>query len=72
MALVGGKEGLDFYQRLAVEAPEFLVSGGKLFLEIGKSQGARVKEIFKTPLWAEGTIHRDLSGKDRFFSLEKQ
>ena len=72
IAFVGGDEGLDFYKRLAVEAPEFLVSGGKLYLEIGCFQGNQVREIFKTSHWTPGIIHQDLSGKDRFFSLEKQ
>ena len=42
------------------------------YLEIGCFQGNQVREIFKTSHWTPGIIHQDLSGKDRFFSLEKQ
>lgn len=71
-ALVGGKEGVFFYEKLALEAPSYLKKGGCLFLEIGASQGERVKQIFQTPDWKEGIVEKDLSGKDRFFFLEKQ
>ena len=68
LALVGGATGLEFYERLARELPAHLNPGGKIFLEIGAAQGASVKNIFN----GEGTLLKDLSGKDRFFFLEKQ
>ncbi len=71
-ALDGGEEGLDFYKRLSLEVHDHLKSGGHLYLEIGFSQGKRVQEIFKSPLWKESELIQDLSGKDRFFFLEKQ
>lgn len=71
-ALVGGKKGTEFYERLAVELPPYLSSGGQLFLEIGADQGAAVKEIFNSPLWRQLELIQDWSKKDRFFFLEKQ
>lgn len=72
MALVAEDEGFAFYERLAKEAPQYLKDGGSLFLEIGWMQGERVKKIFEGPLWKKGELLQDLSGKDRFFFLEKQ
>ncbi len=72
MALVGGERGSDFYERLALEAPNYLESGGWMFLEIGDRQGALVKEIFSSTVWKQIQLFQDLSGKDRFFFLEKQ
>ncbi len=45
LALDGGADGLDFYRRLAVEAPEFLAPQGSLVLEVGYNQSQRVTEI---------------------------
>lgn len=70
MALVGGREGLDFYTRLSAELPQFLNSGGKVFLEMGNAQGEKIKEIFATPAWTDGEVIQDWAGHDRFFFLE--
>lgn len=72
MALVGGEYGVDFYERLAADLPDYLNDGGMVFLEIGATQGSRVKEIFASPIWKRIEVFQDLSGKDRFFFLEKQ
>ena len=72
LALVGGEDGLDFYRRLALDLPEHLNEGGQVFLEIGFTQGKGVQEIFNSPIWRERKVFQDLSGKDRFFFLEKQ
>ena len=37
-ALAGGRDGFDFYRRIVKQAKGHLVSGGWLFLEIGKGQ----------------------------------
>ncbi|MBI3900732.1 MAG: peptide chain release factor N(5)-glutamine methyltransferase, partial [Chlamydiia bacterium] len=47
MALVAKNRGLFFYQRLAVEALDYLPSGGQNFLDIGHFQIKAVKEISK-------------------------
>ena len=66
MALVGGKSGLEFYERLATQIDEILLPGGKLFLEIGYDQGDAVKSLF-----AGSRVEKDWSGHDRFVFYEK-
>ncbi|MDE3056094.1 MAG: peptide chain release factor N(5)-glutamine methyltransferase [Verrucomicrobiota bacterium] len=66
MALVAEEEGLLFYRRIAREAPDFLLPGGELFLEIGHGQAKDIVAIFGPP-WKEQEIFFDLSGKERIF-----
>ncbi|MFO0693236.1 MAG: peptide chain release factor N(5)-glutamine methyltransferase [Polyangiales bacterium] len=46
LALDGGADGLDFYRRLAKEAPARLVDGGVLLVEVGQGQAADVEQAF--------------------------
>ena len=46
-ALDGGEDGLDFYRRLADDAPARLNEGGTLFMEIGIGQKDEIARIFK-------------------------
>lgn len=66
MALDGGVDGLDFYRRIAAEAPGHLKKRGVLMMEIGWDQGVAVTEL----LAAGGRFEKiqclkDLTGKDR-------
>jgi release factor glutamine methyltransferase len=70
LALVGGRTGLEFYQRLALDLPSHLNSGAKVFLEIGMAQGEALNKIFSNPCWVKKELRQDWSGKDRFFFLE--
>ena len=45
-ALIGGRDGLAPYRRIAVDFKRFLRVGGQLFLEMGESQGAEIQKIF--------------------------
>ena len=71
LALDGGADGLDFYRRLAKDAPAHLNEGGKILLEIGCEQGADVIRIFAEAGWREGRVEQDLAGRDRVFSALK-
>ncbi len=47
MALDGGDDGLDFYRRIAAEAPKHLTDGGALMLEVGWNQAQQVAELLQ-------------------------
>jgi len=69
-ALVGGRTGYEFYERLAVELPLFMNPSGKVFLEIGTGMGEGVKKLFYSTIWKNHLVSSDWSGHDRFFSVE--
>lgn len=71
-ALCSGPTGLEFYERLAREVGTYLNPGGKLFLEIGYTQGPALKEIFTSPHFKNLNLRKDWAGHDRFFSLENE
>jgi release factor glutamine methyltransferase len=66
-ALVSGPTGLEMYQRLARELPDYLNVPAKIWLEIGSDQGEEIQKIFNG-----GRVEKDYSLHDRFFSLEFQ
>ncbi len=68
MALMAGKTGVEFYQRLSQTLPHYLHPGGKVFLEIGAKQGEVINNFFNLPVWKELQIKKDWAGHDRFFS----
>lgn len=70
LALVSGESGLEFYQRLADELPEFLNANAKVWFEVGEKQGEAVKNTFSASKWKKVEYQRDWSGNDRFFFLE--
>ncbi|MCC6128221.1 MAG: peptide chain release factor N(5)-glutamine methyltransferase [Chlamydiae bacterium] len=72
LALIGGKTGLEYYQRLAENLARFLKKGSEAFFEIGRGQGNALKQIFSMQSWAQFCVKQDWSGLDRFFFLEKQ
>ena len=65
-ALSGGQDGLDFYRRLAKEAPAMLVPGGFTAFEVGIHQAGDVADLLKAnPLIARTEILPDYAGIDR-------
>lgn len=65
-ALSGGRDGLDFYHRLAKEAPAMLVPGGFMAFEVGIHQAEPVAALAKAnPLIARTEILPDYVGIDR-------
>lgn len=64
----GGEEGLEAVRRIITEAPPHLRSGGRLYLEIGAGQAARVRSLTLASGAYEGIeVFRDLNGRERFF-----
>lgn len=65
-ALLAGKDGLDFYRKIAQTAPNHLKTGGRLFLEIGYQQADAVSEILmQSGRFSDIKIHKDLTGNNR-------
>lgn len=71
-ALVGGREGVEFYKRLARELPAHLCPHGKVWLEIGYQQGEAVQKIFNGGNWKRNRLEKDWAGHSRFFFLENE
>ena len=65
-ALFAGPDGLDFYRRLAEEAPQQLTENGWFLTELGDGQAGAVQPMF------EGNLKRlwqDLSGTSRVLGV---
>lgn len=59
MALDGGMDGLDFYRRIAKEAPSHLHPGGVLLLEVGHDQAAAVLHLLENAGFRQCQFHED-------------
>ena len=64
-ALDGGRSGLDFYERIADKARQYINDRGSLFFEIGADQGSAVTDILKKYNWQDPEIINDLAGRSR-------
>ncbi len=65
-ALAGGEDGLDFYRRLAGDAPPMLKEGGLLAVEVGIHQAPDVAALFRAnPLIGRTETKKDLAGIER-------
>lgn len=70
-ALLAGRDGLDYYRRIAEEAEEHLRLRGLILMEIGYSQGQKVAELFAGKGYAT-EISRDYAGLDRIVTARKE
>ena len=68
LALDGGPEGLDFYERLVGDALNVLRPGGGLFLEIGDRQGEALRRLLFGAGFDAIRIEKDYAGHDRYAS----
>lgn len=64
LALYGGLDGLDFYRRIAREAPDYLSPGGWLLLEIGSVQAEAVSALLAERFEALA-VYPDMQGLPR-------
>lgn len=65
LALDGGDDGLDIIRRIIDGAPEHLIKGGELFLEIGYDQGPSVSALMREAGFADVEVIPDYAGLDR-------
>lgn len=68
MALDGGTDGLDFYRRIAREAPMHLTRGGRIMLELGDGEAEAVSALLADAGFEELVVHPDLQGLPRMLS----
>ena len=66
MALYGGNDGLDFYQRIREVYKQFLNPDGWLIMEIGYSQAEALKALFEN-----AEILNDYGGRPRCLAVKK-
>ena len=71
MALDGGTDGLDFYRRIAREAPMHLTCGGRIMLELGDGEAEAVSALLADAEFEELVVHPDLQGLPRMLSGKK-
>ncbi|MCS7283613.1 MAG: peptide chain release factor N(5)-glutamine methyltransferase [Anaerolineae bacterium] len=70
LALKGGENGLGVIWRLLAEAPRLLRSGGTLLVEIGATQGERVRALAQDLIpGARISLLPDLAGHDRVLEV---
>ena len=72
LALDGGDDGLNFYRRIANDAPKFLIAGGLLAVEIGINQAAAVKNLMEQAGFVDVKIFKDLAGIERVVAGRNQ
>ena len=73
LALIGGKEGIEFHRQLIETAPACLKSGGSLFLEIDPAQAMLLAPLIQSnPQYRNMLVLKDLSKTDRVIRAVKQ
>ncbi len=72
LALDGGRDGLDYYRRIAAEAPARLRASGLLALEIGEGQAEDVERLLREAFGRIAiTLAKDLLGRPRAIVVER-
>jgi len=64
-ALVPGPTGLEALAEIVAGAPQWLVRGGALVLELAPHQSGRAMELAMAAGFAEAEVRRDLAARDR-------
>ena len=68
LALDGGPQGLDFYDRYLADALNLLKPNGAVFFEIGEDQGKAVADLMQSYGFSDIRIEKDFAGHDRYAS----
>lgn len=67
---VSDDDPLVFYRRIAEIGKQALKPGGKLYLEINPRHSEELKNLLINADYQEVTVHKDISGKERFITAE--
>ncbi|MCG8324984.1 MAG: peptide chain release factor N(5)-glutamine methyltransferase [Thiotrichales bacterium] len=65
LALAAGVDGLDKVRIIIERAPDYLIKGGRLFLEHGHDQGRDIVSLIQARHYAGIEVIRDLNGHHR-------
>jgi len=71
IALDGGKDGLEFYRRIAKDAQNFLNAGGVLLMEIGWDQANDIRDLLESNNWGNIEFVKDHNGYLRVVKCTK-
>ena len=64
-ALISGKEGTEFYEKIVNSLKDFLQEDGFFAFEVGIGQAGKVKQILEDSGYKNIEIYKDLAGIDR-------
>ncbi|MFS9221191.1 peptide chain release factor N(5)-glutamine methyltransferase [Streptococcus australis] len=71
LALFADRDGYAIYEKIAQQAPSVLTPDGKIYLEIGYKQGAKVKELFQKAFPDKQVrVLKDQFGQDRMVVVD--
>ena len=59
-ALDGGRDGLDFYRRIVLDAPRVLLPDGLLFMELGSGEAESVMRLLHESGWKQIAARNDI------------
>ena len=69
--LAADRDGYAIYEKIAQQAPSVLTPDGKIYLEIGYKQGAKVKELFQEAFPNKRVrVLKDQFGQDRMVVVD--
>jgi release factor glutamine methyltransferase len=71
VALDGGRDGLDFYRRLAPTVSDVLAEEGVVVVEMGHGQSSAAAEIFAAAGLRVVSVERDLAGIERVLVVRR-
>ena len=71
VALAGGRDGLEFYRRIAGGLPRWLAGGGEVMLEVGAGQAEAVETMMRGAGCAPRSRVRDLAGVERVVRAQR-
>ncbi len=64
-ALVSGPTGLEAFEAILADAPEWLDPNGTIVFELAPHQAEPVTELAVAAGFTSVEVHRDLAGRDR-------